>query len=187
MVGIPRGQRNLTRQEVAMDSPKITSVDIGIIRCLHRDARQSFVKIAAELKVPESTVRHRLNRLMRHGIVEFSAVTNPLRMGYQSWAIVEIQGQPSRIRAIAEELAKVPEVYFVGITTGEYDILVNAVFPSNAELLHFLTTRLSKIRGVTRTATSTLLDVVKRRLTLDFPDPTTNGSAVTKTPSRRKT
>jgi Lrp/AsnC family transcriptional regulator for asnA, asnC and gidA len=187
MGDIHRGQRKFPRQEVAMDSPKITSVDIGIIRCLHRDARQSFVKIAADLKVPESTVRHRLNRLMRHGIVEFSAVTNPLRMGYQSWAIIEIQGQPSRIRGIAEELAKVPEVFFVGITTGEYDILVNAVFPSNAELLHFLTTRLSKIRGVTRTATSTLLDVVKRRLTLDFPDPTTNGGGATKTAPRRKT
>jgi Lrp/AsnC family transcriptional regulator for asnA, asnC and gidA len=154
-----------------MERPKITPVDVGIIRSLHRDARKPLVKIASELGVPESTVRHRLNRLIQHGMVEFAAVTNPLRMGYQIWAVIEIQGQPSKLRAVAEQLAKVPEVYFVGITTGDYDILVNAVFRSNAELLHFLTTRLARIRGITRTSTSTLLDVVKRTLALSFPEP----------------
>jgi Lrp/AsnC family transcriptional regulator for asnA, asnC and gidA len=159
---------------------------VGIIRCLHRDARKSLVKIAKELGVPESTVRHRLNRLIRHGIVEFAAVTNPLRMGYPIWAIIEIQGQPSRLRAVADELAKAPEVYFVGITTGDYDILVNAVFRSNAELLHFLTTRLARIRGITRTSTATLLDIVKRMLTMGFPEPLADGGGPAKSSRRRR-
>jgi DNA-binding Lrp family transcriptional regulator len=55
------------RRRRATESFKITPVDVGIIRCLHRDARKSLVKIAKELGMPESTVRHRLNRLIRHG------------------------------------------------------------------------------------------------------------------------
>ncbi len=153
-----------------MAEPKITSVDIGIIGSLQRDARKSFVKIAQEVGVPESTVRHRLNRLVRHGVVEFAAVTNPLQMGYQIWAIVEIQGQPSTIRRVARQLAEAPEVYFVGITTGRCDVFVGAVFRSNRELLDFLTTRLAKIRGITRTSTSTVLEVVKRTLSLSVPE-----------------
>jgi Lrp/AsnC family transcriptional regulator for asnA, asnC and gidA len=170
-----------------MDAPKVTPVDIGIIRSLRRDARKSFVKVATELRVPESTVRHRLNRLVQHGVLEFVALTNPLQMGYQIWAVVEIQGQPSRIRAIARQLAQAREVYFVGITTGTYDILVNAVFRSNADLLHFLTTTVARIPGITRTSTSTVLDVVKRTLALEFPgSPDDRRGSAKKSRTRRR-
>jgi len=166
-----------------MDEPKITPVDVGIIGSLHRDARKSFVKIAQELSVPESTVRHRLNRLVRHGVLEFAAVANPLRMGYQIWAIIEIQGQPSRIPAVARQLAKAPEVFFVGITAGRCDIFASAVFRSNSELLDFLTTRLSKIPGITRTSTSTVLEVVKRSLALSVPETTRVRKSAARRPS----
>lgn len=169
-----------------MVEPKITPVDVGIIRSLHGDARKSFVRIAEELGVPESTVRHRLNRLVRHGVLEFAAVTNPLQMGYQIWAIIEIQGQASRIRAVARELAKAPEVYFVGITTGRCDIFVSALFRSNAELLDFLTKRLAKTRGITRTSTSTVLEVVKRTLALSAPKSAGIGTASPKTKTSRR-
>ncbi len=153
-----------------MDKPKITPLDVGIISSLRGDARKSFVKIAEELGTPESTVRHRLNRLVKHGILEFTAVANPLLMGYPIWAIIEIQGEPSRVRAVAQQLAKAPEVYFVGITTGRCDIFASAVFRSNEELLDFLTTRVAKIPGIMRTSTSTVLDVVKRTLALSASD-----------------
>ncbi|MGE0212910.1 MAG: Lrp/AsnC family transcriptional regulator, partial [Parvibaculaceae bacterium] len=73
------------------------------------------------------------------------------------------------VRSIARELAKSPEVYFVSITTGTYDILIGAVFRSNDELLKFMTDRLPRIPGIERTRTATVLDVVKRFLTFDVP------------------
>jgi len=157
------------------DLPKITQADIGIVNSLRTDARKSFARIAKELSLPESTVRHRLNRLVRYGMLEFAAVANPLQMGYQVWAIIEIQGQPSRIPTAARQLAQEPEVYFVGITTGRCDIFVSAVFRSNAELLEFLTNRLARIQGITRTSTSTVLEVVKRTLALGAPPRDTPG------------
>ncbi len=169
-----------------MDKPKITPVDVGIIGSLHGDARKSIVKIAEELGMPESTIRHRLNRLVRHGILEFAAVTNPLLMGYPVWAIIEIQGEPSRIRSVARQLARAPEVYFVGITTGRCDIFASAVFRSNEELLDFLTTRLAKIQGITRTSTSTVLDIVKRALALSAPEPRGAQGRSPKTPRKRR-
>ncbi len=150
-------------------SNEITDVDVDIIRCLNRDARSSVSKIAEELSMPESTVRHRLNRMIREGMIEFTAVPNPLHLGYQIWAIMEIQAKLSAVRSIARELAKSPEVYFVSITTGNYDILIGAVFRSNDELLKFMTDRLPRIPGIERTRTATVLDVVKRFLTFDVP------------------
>src|ERR1700682_6033282 len=108
----------------------LSSADIRIIRCLNKDARASIAKIAVTLKMPESTVRHRLKRLVDEKIIEFTAVPNPLHLGYRIWAIIELQVQLSAIREIADSLAARSEVYFVSITTGSYDILVGAVFRS---------------------------------------------------------
>lgn len=152
-----------------MDTIRLAPVDIGIIRCLHEDARRSVASIADELGLPESTVRHRLNRLVKQGMVEFTALTNPLQLGYQIWAIVEIQAELKQIRPVAQRLATAPEVYFVGITTGGYDVLVGAVFRSNADLLDFITGRLSRIPGITRSSTSSVLEVVKRTMTFPLP------------------
>jgi Lrp/AsnC family transcriptional regulator for asnA, asnC and gidA len=148
---------------------EITEADVEIIHCLNRDARSSVSKIAAELAMPESTVRHRLNRMIDEGMIEFTAVPNPLHLGYQIWAIMEIQAKLAAVRSIARQLAKLPAVYFVSITTGNYDILIGAVFRSNAELLEFMTDQLPRIPGIERTRTATVLDVVKRFLTFEAP------------------
>lgn len=144
-------------------------IDFQIIRVLNRDARAPVSKIAEELSIPESTARHRLNRLIKDGAIEFTAVPNPLHLGYKIWAIVEIQAELAAIRPLAQELARSSEVYFVSITTGDYDIMVGAVFKSNEDLLNFLTNELARTRGIVRTRTATVLDVVKRFLTFDPP------------------
>lgn len=149
---------------------EVTPADVDIIRCLNRDARSSVTKIANELQMPESTVRHRLNKMIDDGTIEFTAVPNPLHLGYQIWAIMEIQAKLAEVKSIAQQLAEVPEVYFVSITTGNYDILIGAVFRSNDELLSFMTEKLTQISGIERTRTATVLDVVKRFLTFDAPN-----------------
>jgi Lrp/AsnC family transcriptional regulator for asnA, asnC and gidA len=162
----------------AMDSVKLAPVDVEIIRALQGDARGSVAKIASRLALPESTVRHRLNRLVRRGLIEFTVMTNPLQLGYQIWAVVEIQAEMPKIRSVARSLAEAPEVYFVGITTGGYDVLAAAVFRSNQELLDFITRRLSRVPGIVRTTTSSVLEVVKRTPTFVAPEAvSTNGRA----------
>jgi Lrp/AsnC family transcriptional regulator for asnA, asnC and gidA len=153
-----------------MDRTELTAADVGIIRCLQGDARSSAASIAAKLRMPESTVRHRLSRLVKAGVVQFAAVTDPLKLGYQIWTIVEIQAELPKVRAVARRLATLPEVYFVGITTGGYDLLAAAVFRSNEDLLDFTLRRLPAIPGIVRTSTSSILELVKRSLTIGLPE-----------------
>ncbi|QEX24719.1 transcriptional regulator [Hypericibacter adhaerens] len=162
---------------------RLSAVDAQIIRCLNEDARISAAAIAERLDLPESTVRYRLGRLVKTGVIEFTAVPNPLHLGYQIWAILEIHAELARLRDIARELASRPEVYFVSITTGNYDILVGAVFRSNEEMLEFITAYLPRVPGIIRTTTSTVLDVVKRFLTFDVPGET---EPPVKAPERRR-
>jgi Lrp/AsnC family transcriptional regulator for asnA, asnC and gidA len=168
-----------------VDSFRLAPADVRIIQCLTKDARSSIAKIAEELEIPESTVRHRVNRLVRSGVIEFAVMTNPLRLGYGSWAIIEVQAELKKIRAVARQLANVPEVYFVGITTGGYDLLVGAVFRSNEELLDFVTDRLAHVPGIIRTSTSSVLELVKRNMTFGLPAALAGDAAKAK-PGRRR-
>lgn len=162
-----RGRR---RKEPAEARVELSDVDVGIIRLLQEDARGSLVKVAETLGMPESTVRNRVNGLVRRGLIEFAVVTNPLRLGYGVWAILEIQVQPTRIREVAKRLAGVSEIHLVGIMTGTYDIYAGTLFRNNQELLDFITGPLAKIPGIQRISTSQMLEVVKRTVTFGIPD-----------------
>jgi CheY-like chemotaxis protein len=54
-----------------------------------------------------------------------------------------------------------PEVRSVRYTTGEYDIVMEIVLPSEDDLLLFLTGRLANIQGIRTTATSHVLKNIK--------------------------
>lgn len=152
------------------DDIALSPVDVGIIRRLQEDARGSLVKVAASLRIPESTVRNRVNRLVSQGLIEFAVVTNPLRFGYEIWAIIEIQVQPTKIRSVARRLANISEIHLVGIMTGSYDLYAGALFRNNQELLEFITGPLAEIPGIQRISTSQMLEVVKRTVTFGIPD-----------------
>ena len=151
---------------------ELEQLDFQIINALQNDARGSLVKVAASLGVPESTVRNRLNRIVERGWVEFAVATNPLRFGYDVWAIIEIQVQPTKIREVARRLAKISEIHIVGIMTGSYDIYAGALFRNSRELLEFLTGSLAHIPGIQKISTSQMLEVVKRTVTFGIPDGT---------------
>ncbi len=143
---------------------KIVPGDISIIRCLHDDARMSVVQIAKIVGLPESTVRNRLGRLTESGILNFVAVTDPLKLGYQLWVMIAIQAELMQIDEVARNLTNIPEIYFVAVITGGYEIMVSASFRSNDEFLRFITERLSAIPGITRTVTYNVLKIYKRQM-----------------------
>lgn len=140
----------------------LDELDVGIIAYLHKDARAPAKAIAESLNVPESTVRNRLARLVESNIIEFVALTNPLHLGHSVWVMMEIEVVTRRIRHVARELSAMPEVYFVYITTGSFDIFAGATFATNAGLVDFVTNQLSMVEGIVRVNTRTILEVHKR-------------------------
>jgi Lrp/AsnC family transcriptional regulator for asnA, asnC and gidA len=168
LVGKKRKNPAETKPEPAQKArfTGVSSIDLRIIECLQSDARMTVSKIAAAIEEPESTVRNRLNKLIDTKTIEFATLVDPLKFGYQIWAIIEIQVATQNIRSVAKSVAEIPEVYFVGITTGGREIFANAIFRSNEELLDFLDGPLARIPGIIRTSTSNILQLVKRKMTL---------------------
>ncbi|HXG39785.1 MAG TPA: Lrp/AsnC family transcriptional regulator [Candidatus Limnocylindrales bacterium] len=141
---------------------EVTALDKRIIEHLQQDGRKPFTQIAAELGVSEAAVRARTNRLVERGILQIVGVTDPLRLGFQQMAMIGVRCESSKLMAVAERLAELPEVDYVVITAGAYDLLVETVAEDNEALLRFLADRLRAIDGVRETETFVYLRMVKQ-------------------------
>jgi len=126
------------------------------------NGRRPFTQIAAELGVSEAAVRARTNRLIERGILQVVGVTDPLKLGFQQMAMIGIRCESDRLVAVSEAVAEMPEVDYVVITAGTYDLLIETVCEDNEALLRFLTERLRSIEGVRETETFVYLRMVKQ-------------------------
>ncbi len=75
----------------AGSSNGLDEIDHQIISILQQDGRVPFAQIAEELKVSAGMIRVRYNRLVEMGVFRVMAITNPLRMGYQTMALIGIK------------------------------------------------------------------------------------------------
>jgi len=147
----------------------IDEVDRQILLHLQRDGRLTNSEIGRRLGLAEGTIRRRIDRMLADGIVHIAAVANPFKIGLPIVVLIGIDVDPPRLEEAARRLVEMPQVRYVGYSTGTYDIIVEALFPSNQALLHFLTNELAKIRGIRKTETSLQLDVLKRSYEWEIP------------------
>ncbi|MBI2763971.1 MAG: Lrp/AsnC family transcriptional regulator [Chloroflexi bacterium] len=140
---------------------ELSPLEKRIIEHLQSDGRRPFTQIATEIGVSEAAVRARTNRLIDRGILQIVGVADPGKLGFQQ-VLIGLRCEPGRLVTVADALAALPEVDYVVITTGRYDILIEVVTEDNEGLLRFLTDRLPLIDGVRDTETFTYLRLVKQ-------------------------
>jgi Lrp/AsnC family transcriptional regulator for asnA, asnC and gidA len=148
----------------------VDALDARIIRLLQGDGRLANTEIARRLGVAEATVRNRIERLLQERVIQVGAWADPLKIGYQTYAMIEIQVKPPYIVKVAERLAQMPEFYFVGICTGAFDIYAGAVVRSVDDMYELTTRRLAHVPGIVRTSTSNVIRLVKRDYSYPIPD-----------------
>ena len=145
-----------------LGNEKLDGLDRMILHVLQEDGRASYSEIARRLKVPESTVRLRVKKLVERGVIrKFAALINPFKAGYSIVAFIAVDVEPSRVKKAAEELSKLPEVDVLGIATGAHDILMQVTVRDLQELESFLIEKLGRIEGIRSTETSILTSVRK--------------------------
>lgn len=140
---------------------EIDALDRQIICLLQLDGRTSNVDIARSIGVAEATVRKRIERLLQEGVIRVTAIPNVDKLGLEVETVIMLKVDFGQAQRIGEQLASMPEVRSVRYTTGEYDLIMEVVLPSEDDLLQFLTDRLAKIQGIRATATSHVLKNIK--------------------------
>ncbi len=157
MSGGQRGRGATTRT-----TDEVSALDKRIIEHLQQDGRRPFTQIAADLGVSEAAVRARTNRLVERGTLQVVGVTDPLKLGFQQQAMIGIRCESNRLLAVAEAVSTFPEVSYVVVTAGAFDLLIEVVCENNEALLTFLADRLRAVDGVRDTETFVYLRMVKQ-------------------------
>ncbi|MSO96158.1 MAG: Lrp/AsnC family transcriptional regulator [Thermoleophilia bacterium] len=139
---------------------RLDDTDRRIIEALQRDGREPFRRIAAELGVSEATVRARYARLKREHILQVTAVTNPLGLGYDAQAMIGVcTAGPSQ--PVADAIAGLDEAEYVVLAAGRFDILVEVLCADRRALLD-IANRIRSLDGVTSTESFLYLELWKQ-------------------------
>ena len=139
----------------------LDTVDYEIISLLQEDGRRPSVEIAQRIGVSEATVRRRVERLIEQDIIRIAAVSDPLKLGFPVVVIVGLKVERGQLSEAAKALAVLSEVRFLGYTAGRHDLVFEAWFGSNQQLLEFLSQRLAGIAGIRDVEVSHVLEMVK--------------------------
>ena len=94
---------------------ELDPTDRSLIKAFQGDGRLPFSTIATELGVSPGMIRQRVQRLNERGILQFAAVTNPLKIGFHTMALIGVKADGHRLQEIAREIAAFEEVMYLTI------------------------------------------------------------------------
>ncbi len=139
----------------------LDEVSKGIIEQLQQDGRRSYAAIGKVVGLSEAAVRQRVQRLVDSGVMQVVAVTDPIELGFARQAMVGIRVN-GQLEPVADALAELPEVDYVVITAGSYDLLAELVCESDDHLLSLISGKIRTIDGVVSTETFMYLRLRKQ-------------------------
>ena len=140
----------------------IDALDMKIIRALQMDARKPVVQIAKEVNANEATVRRRIEKLLKDGIIErFTVVLDYHKLGRVIKAFIGLRVEPAKLKSIAEHLAKHPDTQVLYRTSGDTDIMTEVIFEKMEDLNAFLEEEL-KLEGIRGTIVTIVIGPYKR-------------------------
>ncbi|MDT9599140.1 Lrp/AsnC family transcriptional regulator [Sphingosinicella rhizophila] len=140
-----------------------------IIQLLQQDGRMPYSMIAASVGVSEGTVRNRVRQLIDDNIISIQAEALPEAFGYGFNALTFINvAQGADLDALIARLHDVPEVFYLIMTLGRFDVGVATYHRSHDDYREFLTAHCYGKPDIGAVETSLVLKVHKMQLQWDL-------------------
>lgn len=128
--------------------PGLDDLDKKLLTILQDDARASASEISRKTGYNENTIRYRIERLKKSGVIkEFTALLNPRMIGLPFAAIMMITTEPNQLKDVFENLAQLEETKHILQATGKHDLIVVAHYP-NMNAMNEASQRIKSIAGV---------------------------------------
>ncbi|MEE6259520.1 Lrp/AsnC family transcriptional regulator [Plantactinospora sonchi] len=140
----------------------LDELDERIIAALREDGRASFQAVAGGLGVSESTVRRRFEALYHAGCVQVITLVPAAALGFEAEILFWLSVAPSRLDAVARELAALRGVRYVAATLGQESLMCEVILPTHADVFEFTTKTLGGIDGIQAWTAGVQLLTVKR-------------------------
>lgn len=122
--------------------------DRAIIEELNTDARRSFVDIAEDLEMNETTVRRRVNRMEEEDVIQgYDVILNPSEVGYDVTAVVGFDAEPEHFLEVVNAVAERDEVRELVTASGDHMVLAE-VWAEDSEAMGEFVEELAGMEGV---------------------------------------
>tara|TARA_B100000686_G_scaffold354430_1_gene464629 strand:+ start:713 stop:1123 length:411 start_codon:yes stop_codon:yes gene_type:complete len=131
---------------------------------LQKDGLSPNAKIANKVGVSEETVRRRVKRMLKDDYLRVVAVPNTEKMGFSSQVLIGLQVIPEKMDVVAERLSNIPEVRWLSVTTGSFDIFAWVILKDSKDLGVFLRQTVFCVEGIQKVETFMNLDLKTRNL-----------------------
>ena len=155
--------KTLENDSATVASPDYAPDDLDrrIIALLQQDGRMSTQDIARTLGASSSTIRKRIRRLEDTGTMRVVAVVDFAAAGYDVLLAIGVEVESRNAEDVGRDLAALPEVFAVNLTTGAFDIEILVGARSFEELATFLHDQVAHIEGIGRLAPGLTVEVYK--------------------------
>jgi Lrp/AsnC family transcriptional regulator, regulator for asnA, asnC and gidA len=160
----PAESVNVENEGGPVNGPFLDEANRAIIEALQRDGRQPYGAIAQAVGLSEAAVRRRVQRLREAGVMQIVAVTDPLQLGFTRQAMIGLTVEGD-VRVVADKLSALPEVDYVVMCAGSFDLLAEVVCEDDERLLQVLNDSVRSIPGVRATETFLYLKLAKQTYT----------------------
>ncbi|KFF18504.1 Lrp/AsnC family transcriptional regulator [Flavobacterium hydatis] len=134
-----------------MDS--LDEFDINIIKQLEKDGRMAFSAIATNLKISNTMVHQRINRLIEQGVLSgIKPIVNEKKIGYDWASFTGITlNKDSDSDRIIEELKKIPEITECYYVTGSFTLYIKIIAKNHEHMRKILYEKIDNISGIAKT------------------------------------
>lgn len=158
------GAGSVSRHSAQLSIPANSPLDDGdraIIGQLWQNASATNENMADALGVSESTVRKRVARLRKEGLIHITAIRNVAIGREVVFASIGIELSTSQHRRVADKLCGMRQVHFVAHVLGRYDIIAQVLVENTAELSDFVNNTIGRIPGIRSANCSLAMEIVK--------------------------
>lgn len=127
--------------------------DINIIKELEKDGRMAYSAIATALKISNTMVHQRINRLIEQGIIiGIKPIINEKKIGFDwaSFTGITLNKDQDSNRIIAE-LKNIPEITECYYVTGSFTLYIKIVARDHEHMRKILYEKIDNIPGISKT------------------------------------
>ncbi|WP_433445287.1 Lrp/AsnC family transcriptional regulator [Nonomuraea sp. CA-141351] len=143
---------------------ELDEVHMKILEVLRENGRISVAALAERVGISRANAYTRFEALRADGAIKrFTAEIDHVRTGLGITALIFVTVRQQMWKQFRAELARMPEVEYCAITTGQHDAMIQVRVPDVAAVHTMVTDRLANIPAVKATETVFILDEVLRR------------------------
>ncbi|PRZ24155.1 Lrp/AsnC family transcriptional regulator [Flavobacterium granuli] len=127
--------------------------DTKIIKELEKDGRMAFSAIANNLKISNTMVHQRINRLIEQGIITgIKPIIDEKKIGYDWGAFTGLTlNKDADSSRIIEELKKIPEITECYYVTGSFTLYIKMIAQNHEHMRKLLYEKIDNIPGIAKT------------------------------------